>query len=103
LAVPGLKYASDSHDLPPGYIYSNVYTFSSANSRALAAGFKMQHSQRFEFAYEKAQLLKILEADWNARTADAWKPHPMFGKMTPNGWGKLLQIHVDYHLRQFAA
>ena len=49
----------------------------------LPAGFKIPHSQRFEFAYEKAQLLKILNADWNARTADAWKPHPMFGKMTP--------------------
>jgi Protein of unknown function (DUF1569) len=49
------------------------------------------------------QLLKILEADWNARTADAWKPHPMFGKMTPAEWGKLLQIHMDCHLRQFAA
>src|ERR1700723_553212 len=69
----------------------------------LPAGFKIPHSQRFEFAYEKAQLLKILEADWNARTADASNPHPMFGKMTPKGWGKLLQIHVDYHLRQFAA
>ena len=66
-------------------------------------GFKIPHSQRFEFAYEKSQLLKILEADWNARTADAWKPHPMFGKMTLTEWGKLLQIHVDYHLRQFAA
>ena len=69
----------------------------------LPAGFKIPHSQRFEFACEKAQLLKILEAEWNARTADAWKPHPMFGKMTPKEWGKLLQIHVDYHLRQFAA
>jgi len=27
----------------------------------------------------------------------------MFGKMTLEEWGKLLQIHVDYHLRQFAA
>ena len=36
----------------------------------LPAGFKIPHSQRFEFAHEKAQLLKILEADWNARTAD---------------------------------
>jgi hypothetical protein len=35
LAVPGLKYASDGHDLPPGYIYSNVYTLASSNSRAL--------------------------------------------------------------------
>jgi hypothetical protein len=69
----------------------------------LPTGFKIQHAQRFDFAYEKAQFLKILEADWNARTADAWKPHPMFGKMTPTEWGKLLQIHIDYHLRQFAA
>jgi hypothetical protein len=69
----------------------------------LPTGFKIPHSQRFEFAYEKSQLLKILEVDWNARTEDARKPHPMFGKMTPKEWGKLLQIHVDYHLRQFAA
>jgi hypothetical protein len=47
--------------------------------------------------------MKILEDGWNARTADAWKPHPLFGKMTPKEWGKLSQIHVDYHLRQFAA
>jgi len=37
---------------------------------------KFHHAQRFEFADEKAQLLKILEADWNAKTADQWKPHP---------------------------
>ena len=69
----------------------------------LPAGFKIPPGQRFDFAHEKAQLLKILEADWNARTAAAPKPHPMFGKMTPEEWGKLLQIHLDYHLRQFAA
>ena len=33
----------------------------------LPAGFKIPHSQRFELFHEKAQLLKILEADWNAR------------------------------------
>jgi hypothetical protein len=69
----------------------------------LPIGFKIQHLQRFEFAYEKSQLLKILEVDWNARTEEVWKRHPMFGKMTLKEWGKLLQIHVDYHLRQFAA
>ena len=52
---------------------------------------------------EKRQLLKILEADWNAITAEQWKPHPMFGRMSPTEWGKLLQIHLDYHLKQFAA
>ena len=69
----------------------------------LPTGFKIPHAQRFEFADEKAQLLKILEADWNARTAHQWKPHPMFGRMSPTEWGKLLQIHLDYHLKQFAA
>jgi hypothetical protein len=69
----------------------------------LPTGFKIPHLQRSDFTHEKAQLLKTLKAGWNARTADAWKPHPMFGKMTPREWGKLLQIHVDYHLRQFAA
>ena len=69
----------------------------------LPAGFKIPSRATFAFDFEKAQLLKILEAAWNARTADAWKPHPMFGKMTVKEWGKLLQIHVDYHLRQFGA
>jgi len=66
-------------------------------------GFKIPHAQRFEFAYEKAQLLKIVETAWHARTDAAWKPHPLFGKMTLGEWGKLLQMHLDYHLRQFAA
>ena len=69
----------------------------------LPTGFKIPHAQRFEFAYERGQLLKILEADWNAKTADQWKPHPMFGRMSPSEWGKLLQIHLDYHLKQFSA
>jgi hypothetical protein len=69
----------------------------------LPKGFKIPHSQRFEFAYEKAQLLNIVETAWHARTDEAWKPHPLFGKMTPCQWGKLLQMHLDYHLRQFAA
>jgi ligand-binding sensor domain-containing protein len=77
---------------------------------ATDAGLARFDGQRFtlirfrdEFANEKAQLLKILDAARSARTADSWKPHPMSGKMTPKEWGKLLQIDVDYHLRQFAA
>jgi hypothetical protein len=69
----------------------------------LPAGFNIPPRATFAFDLEKAQLLKILDAAWHAKTADAWKPHPLFGKMTANEWGKLLQIHVDYHLRQFAA
>ena len=69
----------------------------------LPKDFKIPHDAQFEFDFEKQQLLKILDVAWRARAAADWQPHPMFGKMTPVEWGKLLQIHIDYHLRQFAA
>jgi len=69
----------------------------------LPKGFKIPHSAQFDFDFEKQQLLKILDAAWHARSSADWAPHPMFGAMTVEEWGKLLQIHIDYHLRQFAA
>jgi hypothetical protein len=69
----------------------------------LPKGFKIPPSATFDFGLEKEQLLKILDAAWHARSAADWQPHPMFGPMTVKEWGKLLQIHIDYHLRQFAA
>ena len=69
----------------------------------LPKGFKIPHDAEFDFDFEKQQLLKIVDAAWQARSPDDWGPHPMFGKMTLAEWGKLLQIHIDYHLKQFAA
>jgi hypothetical protein len=69
----------------------------------LPKGFKIPHGAQFDFDFEKQQLIKILDAAWRARSAGDWGPHPMFGKMTAAEWGKLLQIHVDYHLKQFAS
>jgi hypothetical protein len=69
----------------------------------LPTGFRIDLDQHFDFETEKSQLLKILEISWRARSPEDWKPHPMFGKMSAKEWGKLLQIHVDYHLREFAA
>jgi hypothetical protein len=42
-----------------------------------------------------------LMAEYYARSASDWGPHPMFGRMSPREWGKVFQIHVDYHLKQF--
>jgi hypothetical protein len=69
----------------------------------LPKGFKIPHTAQFDFDFEKQQLLKILDSAWQARSAADWGPHPMFGTMTVKEWGKLLQIRIDYHLRQFAA
>ncbi len=65
----------------------------------LPKGFKIPHTAPFDFDVEKQQLLKIFDAAWRARSASDWGPHPMFGTMTVKEW----QIHIDYHLRQFAA
>jgi hypothetical protein len=69
----------------------------------LPKGFKIPHGATFDFDFEKEQLLKILDTAWHARIPADWQPHPMFGRMTVEEWGKLLQIHIDYYLRQFAA
>ena len=69
----------------------------------LPKGFKIPHAAEFGFDFEKQQLLKIVHAAGLARSPDDWGPHPMFGAMTVAEWGKLLQIHIDYHLKQFAA
>ncbi|MGC2399033.1 MAG: DUF1569 domain-containing protein [Acidobacteriaceae bacterium] len=69
----------------------------------LPKGFRIPHDAQFDFDFEKQQLLKILDAAWRARSAADWGPHAMFGRMTAAEWGKLLQIHIDYHLKQFAA
>ena len=69
----------------------------------LPKGFRIPHGATFDFDLEKEQLLKILDAAWHARSTADWQLHPMFGPMTVKEWGKLLQIHIDYHLRQFAA
>lgn len=69
----------------------------------LPKGLKIPHDTQFDFAFEKRQLLQIIDAASNARSPEDWGPHPMFGKMTLSEWGKLLQIHIDYHLKQFAA
>jgi hypothetical protein len=46
----------------------------------LPKGFKIPHGAEFDFDFEKQQLLKIVDAAWQARSPDDWGPHPMFGK-----------------------
>lgn len=69
----------------------------------LPKGFKLNPDEHFDFHEEQAKLLTIIQAAWNKRSASEWGPHCMFGKMSLREWGKLLQIHIDYHIRQFGA
>jgi len=64
--------------------------------------FIIPHEQQFDFEHEKKLLKEILEKAWQTPAED-WGPHPLFGKLSRKQWGKLAQIHVDYHLKQFSA
>ncbi|AKD55429.1 DUF1569 domain-containing protein [Spirosoma radiotolerans] len=64
--------------------------------------FVIPHEQWFDLNTEKELLLTILEKAWKTPT-ESWSAHPLLGKLTRWQWGKLVQIHFDYHLRQFSA
>jgi hypothetical protein len=56
-----------------------------------------------DFETERQNLLKIVrqfvEGGVSACTTH---PHPFFGKLSPEDWGKGMYKHLDHHLRQFS-
>ncbi|HMJ46892.1 MAG TPA: DUF1569 domain-containing protein [Ferruginibacter sp.] len=55
-----------------------------------------------EFHKEKQELLELVNKFYAAGPTGAGKfPHPMFGKFTPEQWGKGMYKHLDHHLKQF--
>jgi len=54
-----------------------------------------------DFEFEKESLIqKIITFQHNGR--DQWTaPHPFFGKLSSDEWGKGIYKHLDHHLRQF--
>lgn len=57
-----------------------------------------------QFETEKSKLIRLIEEfQQGGPVAISQKPHPFFGKMTPQDWDILQYKHVDHHLRQFGA
>ena len=57
-----------------------------------------------DFEKEKSILLEIVKKFYSAGPTGITKyPHPMFGKFTPEQWGKAMYKHLDHHLTQFGA
>ncbi|GIN18036.1 hypothetical protein J32TS2_33920 [Shouchella clausii] len=55
-----------------------------------------------EFETEKGKLKqKIRTFQNNGPEKCTSHPHPFFGKLTPEQWGKGLYKHLDHHLNQF--
>lgn len=57
-----------------------------------------------DFEKEKEKLIqKIVAFQRNRPETCTRHPHPFFGKLTPEQWGKGIYKHLDHHLKQFGA
>ncbi|SFL98615.1 Protein of unknown function [Gracilibacillus orientalis] len=55
-----------------------------------------------DFEIEKEKLKqKIITFQKNGPEACKGRPHPFFGKLTCEQWGKGIYKHLDHHLKQF--
>ena len=54
-----------------------------------------------DFTVERYKLLDLIREFYELRERNSWNPHPLFGKLTHEQWGKLNYKHLDHHLRQF--
>lgn len=56
-----------------------------------------------DFTTEKQNLEQLLDEFETQRERTNWKPHPTFGTLTKEQWGKMQYKHLDHHFRQFNA
>ncbi|RZN80249.1 MAG: DUF1569 domain-containing protein [Winogradskyella sp.] len=64
-----------------------------------APGFKITDEKNFDA--EKTEIIKLIDELNTQRERQDWQPHPAFGKLTKDQWGKMQYKHLDHHLRQF--
>ncbi len=55
-----------------------------------------------DFETEKKRLLELIEAFYTRGPQNSGLyPHPLFGKLNSEQWGKSMYKHMDHHLQQF--
>lgn len=59
-------------------------------------------SKPVNFESDRDYLLRKIE-DFIVCDEKVLKPHPVFGPLSKNQWGKLVYSHLDHHLSQFGS
>jgi hypothetical protein len=64
-----------------------------------AKGFAITDEKDFDT--EKQAITNLIDELNSQRERNDWQPHPAFGKLTKDQWGKMQYKHLDHHFRQF--
>ncbi len=70
-------------------------------SKGLPTGKDFLITESRDIKEERDKLIRNVEEARLHNVHGSWKPHPAFGKLTPQEWGWFLFKHTDHHLRQF--
>lgn len=54
-----------------------------------------------DLTIEKTKLKQLVSDFYNCKNRKNWNPHPLFGKLTQDQWGKMQFKHLNHHLTQF--
>lgn len=54
-----------------------------------------------DISTEQQNLLELINTFRSAHADFILRPHPMYGKLNRNQWGRFMYVHLDHHLRQF--
>ncbi len=77
-------------------LYSNDKPFEKNSPTSLTIGTNL------DFAKEKQHLKEtVVRFSQSGLSGVTSQPHPFFGKLTPEAWGKGMYKHIDHHLKQF--
>jgi len=57
--------------------------------------------EEVDFTIEKENLLNLVNDFHKRKNQTKWAPHPVFGKFTPEQYGKMNYKHLDHHFKQF--
>ncbi|BAO74786.1 DUF1569 domain-containing protein [Winogradskyella sp. PG-2] len=64
-----------------------------------AKGFAIKDEKGFDT--EKQAITGLINELNSQRNRNDWQPHPAFGKLTKEQWGKMQYKHLDHRFRQF--
>ncbi|UZO80973.1 DUF1569 domain-containing protein [Aquimarina sp. ERC-38] len=97
---------SDKHSkLKPNFIARLLFKKSLYNDRLwpknLPTAPSLKVTSEKDFKTESTKLAEKIADFYSMKDQDSFKPHPVFGKFTPEQWGKMQYKHLDHHFRQF--